>query len=530
MAETERLTTIGDAVQKAASLWPDKPAYVFDESGERLTFAEVAERSTRLANGLIALGVRAGDAVGVMLPNVPAYPLSWFALARIGARIVPLNKGYKDSDALFVLGNAHVVALVTDAERLPLATRLRPQLPDLRRIILDRPVAGVDHPDVDTLSQQGTLDDIAHIPATDDIVSIQYTSGTTGFPKGCLLDQAYWMTLARIVIDQAPHLTAADVVLTAQPFSYIDPHWNMLSTLLSGATLVALDGFHPRSFWQKIGEYDVTFFYCLGAMPTLMLAMPPSDADRAHKVRQVGCSAIPANRHAELEARFGAPWLECYGTTEAGAVIAMPAEDGPAMCGSGSMGVPLAGKTVAIVTPDGREAGVNERGELRVRGAGMMRGYFENEAATKAAFIDGWYATGDVVRRDERGYVYFEGRLKDMIRRGGENIAAVEVEEILNAAPPVQLCACVAVPDALRGEEVKVFVVLRPGVAATAETAGDIIGFANARLAGFKVPRFLEFVDQLPSTPSERVAKHALSRAPTGFDRTIGQWVEAAHA
>jgi len=238
----------------------------------------------------------------------------------------------------------------------------------------------------------------------------------------------------------------------------------------------------------------VTYFYCLAAMPTLLLKMPADPRDRDHRVRAVQCSAIPPALHAELEGRWGVPWFEAFGMTETGADIRVSPDDHDELVGSGCLGRPAAH----------REVRLDEDGQMWLRGPGMMDGYLGHPDP----FVDGWFPTGDLARLDDRGRVYLEGRLKDMIRRSGENIAAREVEDVLLAHPAVRLAAVLGVPDEIRGEEVKAYVVA-PGLSGDG-AAEELGAWCAERLAAFKVPSRWEFRDDLPLTASHRVEKAKL--------------------
>lgn len=472
MAERDLVTLLDDA----AATHGDRPAWTFDLGdgpAETLTFADVARRSAAYAGALQARGIRAGDRVAVLLGNRPEMPLAWLALMRLGAAMVPLNVRYgpvdtahvlRDSGARLVLTSAAYAGALAAVEAAP-ATALVEDLP------------------TDGPWDQGPVDPGA-------VVNVQYTSGTTGRPKGCLLTHRYWTTLAGSMVAEFPYVSDEDVLLTAQPFHYVDPQWNVATALTAGAHLIALDGFHPSTFWAKVREHEVTYFYCLAAMPTLLLRMPPDPLDRVHRVRAVQCSAIPTALHAELEERWGVPWFEAFGMTETGADIRVGSDDHDALVGSGCLGRPAAHREVRLV-----------EGELWLRGPGMMEGYLGHPSPFRE---DGWFPTGDLARIDDEGRVYLTGRLKDMIRRSGENIAAREVEDVLLTHPAVRLAAVVGVPDDLRGEEVKAYVVA-PG--ASPEELG---AWCAERLASFKVPRFWEFRDDLPLTASHRVAKALL--------------------
>ncbi|MFD4636073.1 AMP-binding protein [Lentzea sp. NPDC058436] len=453
-----------EALRQAARRWPGRIAWTFDP-GRRYTFAEIDDLSSGYAQTLRDNGIRAGDRVAVLLRNVPEFPLTWFALMKLGATMVPVNVRYRAVDADHLLRSSGVVAAVSTEEFRPLLESV-----------------GAPNTHYDLTPTPGFVQEDVTAPA-----NVQYTSGTTGKPKGCVLSHEYWLTLARSLVDHFPRLTEHDVMLTAQPFHYIDPQWNVVAALLAGAELVVLDGFHPSVFWAKVREHRVTYFYCLGAMPALLLRMPPDPSDRDHRVRVVQASGIPPALHRELEERWGVGWFEAFGMTETGADIRITDADHDEFVGTGCLGLPAAHREAKVVD-----------GELWLRGPGMMDGY----DGLPDVFPDGWFRTGDLARIDD-GRVYLQGRTKDVIRRSGENVAAHEVEEVLLSHPLVRLAAVVGVPDELRGEEVKAFVV-------GDVTAPELEEFCADRLASFKVPRFWEFRDDLPRTPSERVAKELL--------------------
>jgi crotonobetaine/carnitine-CoA ligase len=457
------------ALRRAAEQWPSRVAWTFGP-GRRLTFAEIDSLTSGYAQALRDKGIEAGDRVAVLLRNQPEFPLAWLALAKLGAAMVPLNVKYRSVDASHVLQSSGAAAVVTTEEFRPLLESI------------DAPATHY----VETLEPRPGF--VQHPVSPGDTVNVQYTSGTTGRPKGCVLSHRYWVKIGESMVDHFPYLSSQDVMLTAQPFHYIDPQWNVVSALLAGAELVILDGFHPSSFWAKVREHQVTYFYCLGAMPTLLLKMPAHPDDRNHRVRVIQSSAIPPSLHAELEQRWGVKWYEAFGMTETGSDIKITDEDHDAFVGTGCLGMPAAHRQAKVVD-----------GELMLRGSGMMDGYL----GEPDVFVDGWFRTGDRARIDDDGRVYYLGRIKDTIRRSGENIAAYEVEEVLMSHPAVRLAAVLGVPDDIRGEEVKAFVV-------GTVTADELTEYCSQRLASFKIPRFWEFRDDLPRTPSERVAKEQL--------------------
>lgn len=508
MIPLDQVDDLVTLVRRAADLWPDKDAWIFDETGERLTFAEVERRSTRFALALLELGLEPGERVAVMLENQPEFPLLWLALAKLGAVLVPVNINYREFDGAHLLQHSGARFAVAAPEFVELLTRIAPDT-KLERVLT---------PDELRAESIGAarFEVSGELPA-----NIQYTSGTTGAPKGCVLPHRYWLTLARGLVTDFPAVSDEDRILTAQPFHYIDPQWNVALGLASGATMVVLDRFHPSTFWDKIREHGITWFYCLGLMPSLLLQQPESPADREHSVRAISASAIPRDLHAELEARWGVPWFEAFGMTETGGDIRMSEADHDELVGSGCIGRPARDREAMIVDDEGRPVARGETGELVLRGIGLMHGYHDDPEATAHAFRDGWFHTGDLATMDSHGRIFYVGRTKDMIRRSGENISADEVERALLLHPVVRLAAVLAVPDELRGEEVQAFVVL------AAETAPEELAeFCAAQLAYFKVPRYWTIAESLPLTPSERVAKGELrtSDLPT-YDRVRRTWL-----
>ncbi|MFM8239305.1 MAG: GNAT family N-acetyltransferase, partial [Actinomycetota bacterium] len=512
---TDEPRSLPQAVRRAAELWPDRTAWIFDlregpepQASASLTFAEVADSVERLARHLHARGISPGDRVAVMLHNRPEYSLIWLALARMGATMVPLSVKSRHDDAAWILGQSRSVAVVTTPE---LAGSISP----------------VAIPIIDIADLTGAPPDAVALPVEPDptsLANVQFTSGTTGHPKGCQLSHDYWLYLASSLVTGFPRLTPDDRMLTAQPMSYMDPQWNIAAGLVSGASVVVLDGFHPATVWDRLREHSATYFYCVASMPVLMLTTPPSPLDRHHRVRVIQCSAIPPARHAELEERWGVPWFEVFGMTETGGDIHVTDDDHDECVGTGTIGRAKPGREARIVDADDQPLPPGATGELALRGAGMMSGYDDDPEATAQVFRGGWMHTGDLARQDDDGYIWLVGRVKDVVRRSGENIAAREVEDTLVSHPAVRLAAVVGVPDEIRGEEVKAYVVLTDDGDAP-EIVVELRAHCLERIARFKVPRYWEVRDDLPRTPSERVAKKEIVPGHT-WDSDTSAWID----
>jgi crotonobetaine/carnitine-CoA ligase len=512
------LDTLPALSRHAAAAWPDRTGLVFDETGESLTFAEIDARSDHIAAVLAARGVGPGDRVAVMLRNCPDFPLGWLGIAKAGAVMVAVNVFYKRADAGYLLSHSGARLVITSDEFIGLLTE-----------VADAADTPFDILSVADLAAAAPAAPPAIEVTPNAVANIQYTSGTTGRPKGVMQSQGMWGDFARRMANLHDGLSTDDVILTAQPFYYMDPQWNVATALLTGARLVVLDRFHPSTFWDRVRAHRVTWFYCLGVMPKLLLKQPPSADDRDNDLRRVLCSAIPVVDHAAIEARWGVPWFETFGMTETGVDLVVPLDEHDICVGSGCIGRPVPGREACILDPDGAPLPPGEVGELALRGPGMMDGYFRNPEATAAAFRGGWMHTGDLARIDADGRIFFVGRDKDMIRRSGENIAAAEVEAVIAQHDAVRMAACIAVADDIRGEEVKAYVVLQPGYGPDDTPPADLAAFCAERLAYFKVPRYWTYRDDLPRTPSERVIKGALESDPNGtdtptWDRTGGIW------
>ncbi|SSW64757.1 Long-chain-fatty-acid--CoA ligase [Achromobacter veterisilvae] len=504
----------------SATLWN------FFEIGETITYADCLERVERLAAGLQDLGVKKGDHVAVMMPNVPAMPLTWFAIATLGAVMVPVNTSYTPRELTYVLSNSDATFLVTHDSLAPLIEEfVRNASTKLQHDHVV--VTGQDH----GFTSWETLADTPRRPLDTssvghgDLLNIQYTSGTTGFPKGCMLTQEYWLVSgkANAFRDGRRYRN----LLAPTPFYYMDPQWLLLMTIYQRGTLFVANKQSASRFMQWVRDYEINF--CL--MPYLIYKQEPQPEDGKNRLVRANIYGAPRDLHARIEQRFDVVAREAFGMTEVGPAMFMPIE-ATDMVGSGACGVPSPFRECKVIDESGNEAAPGEVGELCIRGRGILLGYYNNPSATESAFLDGWFRTGDAFRRDERGYFYIQGRYKDMIRRSAENIAAREVEAVLNGLNEVGESAAVPVPDSIRGEEVKAYIVLREGVPASDESLQRIIAGCQTNLAKFKVPRYYSFIDALPKTASLKIAKGTLREQATDmkertFDRQSGQWLDA---
>ncbi|MEU9886354.1 AMP-binding protein [Sphaerisporangium sp. NPDC051011] len=492
--------SVGGLVQRAADEFGER-TFLEDAQGA-VTYLAAAEIVARGASCLRTYGIAVGARVGICLPNGVDWPLAWLSVLGAGLTAVPINRSYEARDIEHVVQDSDLIAVITSDEFAP---KFEGSAADTQSIQVIPINDVLEHEPVDAFNPPR--------PAIDGstLANLQYTSGTSGLPKACMLTHSYWIEVGR-AMGEMVGLTEGDRLLTAQPFSYMDPMWHVTMSLQYGAPLVILPRFSASTFWADVRRHGTTVLYVLGSMPQLLFGQPPSDQDQDNDVRLVLCSAIPAAIHRQLEERWQAPWREAYGLTESGLNIAAPLDDERSV-GLGLLGVPTPGWKVRVVDENLRDVPPDSPGELLVSGPSLMRGYWRRPEATEAALRDGWFRTGDLAVMREDGWIRLVGRIKDSIRRGGENIAAVEVEETIRELPFVRDCAVVGVDDNLFGQEVKAHVeITEPGD--PHELASRVAEHAGARLARFKIPRYVDFWTSLPRTPSERIAKHRIPQHP----------------
>lgn len=485
-----------EELERAAEDSPDSEFLRFE--GQSYSFIQVHHHMEQVAIRLAGNGVATGDRVAIRLPNGPSWVISWFAIMRIGATAVPTNYAYEVSDLDYVLHDSGAVAVIADRAGEPTV-----------RSTTTYVNGGVDLLDEESLwrSDQRKPDGFPRIGDIElgSLANLQYTSGTTGFPKACMLTHEHWARFADSIARIA-EVDENDVMLTAQAFSYIDPQWNTAVCLTARIPLVIMRRFSASQFWPTVRNEGVTLFYVLGTMPALLYKQPDHSEDLNNSVRLVMCSGIPPNLHASLEKRWGAPWREAYGLTETGVDIYVPAEYDSSV-GTGIIGWPILGKEALVLTSEGSAAEIGAPGELVLRGKPMMEGYWNEPEKTAEVLRNGWFHTGDLVTQGSDGSFTIVGRLKDMVRRGGENISAAEVENIANSHPGVVSSAVVGVPDELWGEEIKIFILTKPGSPKSGAQAQMVGDYIRQHLARFKAPRYVEFVESFPMTPSERISK-----------------------
>ncbi|HWE91818.1 MAG TPA: AMP-binding protein [Pseudonocardiaceae bacterium] len=520
---------LGDVLRTRAQTHRTEPFLKFHEGD--ISYGEVDAMADRIAQGLIAGGVGRGDHVAVMLPNCADFLYVIFALARIGAVAVPVNTAHRGELLRHVLVSSDSTMLIIDDGYVDRLAPLANKLPGLRRIVV-RPRAGkVDsgpHPlGLPVVAWSSLLDHGAEAPRVDvgfhDLQAIMYTSGTTGPSKGAMCSHALALTCA---YDSLNYLDRwGQTIYCPLPLFHAAGLWDgMMSALLGGGSIAVVDKFHASTFWDDVRRFDAAVAMSVFSMIPILLNQVPTPRDKDHPLRTfyMGKSSLDE----PLRERFGVRAVETYTSTEVGIATGSPYGEWK----TGSCGTAHDERfEVAVVDEHDREVGPGEPGELVVRPRQpfvITTGYYGAAEATATCFRNMWFHTGDRVWRDEDGYFYFLDRMKDSIRRRGENISAFDLECEVNLHPAVLECAAIGVPSELEDEDVKLAVVLRPTANLDAE---ELVDFCTEKLPRYMVPRYVEFVDALPRTPTDKVAKYRL-RAQGDHGITERTWDREAPA
>jgi crotonobetaine/carnitine-CoA ligase len=498
MTETREraVTTLPlDALLAArAASHPDRVFLRFRDA-ER-TFAEADAEVTELAHGLRALGVEPGAMVATLLPNCVEAALLPFAVARAGAVLAPVNTAFRGRVLAHVLNLCRAELLIVDGSLAGPVADVEPELTHLRHVIGPAALRG------------GDRTPLAHDHAGSDLAMLLFTSGTTGRSKGCMLSHRYGPRQAQLMIEHYG-LRDDDVLYCPFPLFHLDALvLTVLPALELGTTAAIGARFSASGFWDEIRAFGATVFDFMGATLTMLHKRPPAPDDHDNPVRLAWGVPVP-EWAPEFEARFGLRLVELYGSTDVGIPIYQPLH-APRI--TGSCGRPIDAYDVRLA--DGGEIAV------RPREPGLVcDGYYGMPEATAAAWRGGWFHTGDLATCDADGNYFFAGRRKEAIRRRGENISAFEVEEVVLEHPDVLDAAAYGVPSEMSEEDVMVAVVPRAG--RTVEPAA-LVAFCAERMARYMVPRYVDVLDALPRTPTEKVEKYRLVErgvTPATWDR-----------
>ncbi|HXM55748.1 MAG TPA: long-chain fatty acid--CoA ligase [Candidatus Dormibacteraeota bacterium] len=507
---------LSDILRQSAARLPDKIALILDDA--RLTYAELDDLSDRVAANLGADGLAPGQRVGVMLPNLPEFVIAYYGILKAGGVVVPINPLYRGPEVAHYLRDSDARALIAWEPSVPAAAAGAATVGDDVRIsVVGLP--GHEVPPEGTTSFRRLLREGGGRPApatmADDTAVILYTSGTTGRPKGAELTH-FNLFMNCHIVGLMFGVQERDVVLAALPLFHAFGQSSVMNIAVHfGCTLSLLPRFEAPKALDVIQRDRVTLFSGVPTMFFALLAEPALDQYDTSSLRTAssGGASMPAEVLDAFERRFRVPILEGYGLSETSptATFNQTVEDRRVY----SVGKPIWGVEVSVLGLDGTElpAGREHVGELAIRGHCVMKGYHGNPEATAEALEGGWLRTGDMGYRDEDGFLFIVDRKKDLVIRGGMNVYPREVEEVLFSHPSVAQAAVIGVPDPRLGEEVMAVVSLRQDAAVTGE---ELIAYCRERLAAYKYPRSVHFMDALPIGGTGKIEKKLIREALAG--------------
>ena len=499
-----------------------------ENDGRTWTYSEFDKAVNAAANLLLANGIEKGDVVSLLLPNSAEYVIAYFACWKIGALAGPVNSLLKPPEIAFALGDSEAKILLVNSRFRNAIAEIENDLPHLKNVI--------EFDDAEAATQNFTSENPPEIALkTDDEAIIIYTSGTTGKPKGCLLTHGNLIANARQIVEWLG-FSETDRLLTIMPLFHMNAvAVTTLTALYAGASTVVSPKFSASRFWQIVEEFKITSFGSVATMLSMLLNSGQQSAvsgqlqaeerkletenqkleteDRKPKslrFAMCGSAPVPLEVLRRFEETFSCLVIEGYGLSESTcrSTFNPPNETRRA----GSCGKPI-GNEMRIFDENDAELPNGETGEIVLRGANIFKGYFKNEAATRKAFQNGWFHTGDIGRCDADGFFYIADRKSDMIIRGGENIYPREIDELLYAHPAIEAAAVVGIPDETYGEAVAAFVVFKTGETASADELTD---YCKKHLADYKCPTIFRFVDDIPKGATGKLLKRELKEMENG--------------
>ncbi len=510
--------TLYDTFRKTVARWGDNPAYAvpamakrhYHPKGKSYTWNEVASGAEEMRRRYAAAGYGPGHRVVILFHQRPEFFFHWYALNALGVSVVPVNPDYKPDEIRYLVEHSEAgLALAIDS-----------RLDDFRAVqhASDHAFSLVSFDDLPDPMPEARTPRARETPGPGTEAALLYTSGTTGRPKGCILTNEYFHSFATFYLSRGGlYAMSEGVERMYNPLPLHHANCLSISTqamLLTGGCLVFPDRFHASTWWQDLVETEATCCHMQGIIPNVLLKIAEGPYDRAHRVRFANCAGIEPVHHRPFEERFGFPVVEMWSMSEVGRLLCDNHE--PRRIDERAFGRAVPGCDAMVVGPDMAEMPDGAPGEFVVRHSaetprkGFFSGYLKDERATDEAWTGGWFHTGDVARRDADGVFVFVDRLKHIIRRSGENIAAAEVEECVTAHPKVRQVAVIPVADAMRDEEIMAVVVPQDGAKPGEALARELLAWATERMAYFKAPAWYIFMEALPLGTSAKLVKRAI--------------------
>lgn len=491
---------ISENIERGATYFPDKTAIMFE--GKQLTYRELNDRVQRLANGMKAHGIARGDRLALYLPNIPEFAIGYLAAVRAGAVAVSVNAMYKAGELRYILDDAGCKAVLTISEligNIPLK-----ECPTVEHVLVCEGTPQ-GHPSLEQWEEKGSGRGTIEDMHPDEPAALLYTSGTTGFPKGAILTHGNVVSNMWATVHHAGFTAEDRMILFLPLFHVFGQNFIMNSTFLACGTIVLHRRFAAEEVLDSMQRNRVTMFIAVPTIYIGLLNVPEAKKAFASVRYEFSAAAtLPREISARWTERFKRPVFEGYGLTECS----------PFACYNhdfthkfGSIGTPVQNTEVRIFDEEDNPLAPGNWGEICIRGPGVMKGYYNKPDETEKALRNGWLHSGDIGMTDEEGFVFIVDRVKDMINVSGFKVWPAELEQYLYEHPAVHEVAVYGVPDPAKGEAVVAAIVPNPGVAATQE---EIKAWCKERIAAYKTPSRVEFVDELPKSPTGKILKRVL--------------------
>lgn len=481
-------------------------ADIYDIPAGDISYSDMAKRVEDWKARFEIAGYGVGHRVGLLLQNQPRFLEIWLALNSLGISVVPINPDLRVAELEYLAEHSELILAIVLPDRVE----------EMRAAVANAGLDALVMAPVDDLPMAIRPMQARVSLSTATECALLYTSGTTGRPKGCILTNEYFLHAGDWYSGTQGHVSLrqdCERMLTPLPVFHMNAMAVSVTAMITvGGCLILLDRFHPSSWWDSVRESGATIVHYLGVMPSMLIGAAPSKEDRNHSVRFGFGAGVDRKLHAVFEERYGFPLIEAWASTETGSGGVISAHEEPRKIGTLCFGKPCNDVEVRVIDDTGVDVAHGVPGELLVRRAGdnprygFFSGYLKNQEATDELWKGGWLHTGDVVEQDKDGSLHFVDRKKNVIRRSGENIAAAEVESILNRHPEIKVAAAVAAPDEVRGDEVAVFLILEKGTGNAAK-AKELVTWALDQMAYYKVPGWIAFANELPLTATQKILR-----------------------
>lgn len=507
------MSSVYDEFKQTCAIAADKPflhipaiaAQGYCSEAIDLSYGEALEQIQSCSQQYKEKGYGNPMRVAILLENRAEFFIHWLALNRLGCSVLPIANDLQDEEICYYLEHGKPVLVVTLPKHSDRISKVGNSLTKAPPVI--------------------SCDDLINLPAAQQArngqaanaeteCALLYTSGSTGKPKGCILSNEYFTLFGawyKNIGGLAKLKWGEERLLTPLPLTHMNAlACSGMGMIMTAGCIIQLDRFHPKSWWQAVRESKATVLHYLGVLPAILLNMPPGNDDFSKQIRFGFGAGVNPKHHAAFEQRFGFPLIESWAMTECGAGGCISATHEPRHVGTSCFGVPGSDIEYQLVDESKVPVSKGQDGELRVRaagdnpGLGFFSGYLKNSEATDEAWQDGWLNTGDVVREGEDGSLHFVDRRKNVIRRSGENISALEVESVLSLDENIKEALVTAVPDEIRGDEVAACIILHREDTNSQDVANDIVNRCLQSLAYYKAPGYIIFCDKLPKTASNK--------------------------